>query len=346
MNKLLKKINLYFLILVIILIIIILYYNKTQSNYINYKKDTIYKNDVTFTKTNNICNILYLEDYFKNFNEYDIKARNIVLDSKNTNIVRYYCNQLLNFTTFEKKCVKLYLEDIRKNGTDSFICNLINKKWNFAKFKNFVENGYPHTHRRVIFLSQDYIDKICKYISRGKIEHGIGRILVHEKIHILQRLYPEIFDELYRKYWNFERVDKIQNLELLEPIIRNNPDVDNNSYLFKLSKEEYLLPTCIYNINKKVENLEDVLYIGVYVKKERGSNGIIYKIDREPRYELLNKIEKYANYFNLNNNNYHANELSAELMSQWYYKDYSNKSEGAKQLKLWCNYLENKIDYK
>ncbi len=178
-------------------------------------------------------------------------------------------------------------------------------------------------------------------MEKGVIKDRIGKVLVHEKIHILQRLHPEMFHNLYTNYWNFKKVDKIINLELFLPIIRNNPDVDKNNYLFRISKDEYILPTCIYNINKKVNNLEDVLYIGIYVKEVSGE-GLIYKIDDEPRYELLNKIEKYYNYFKLDNNNYHANELSAEMIAQRYYKNYNNKSEGAKQLDLWCHYIENK----
>lgn len=169
-------------------------------------------------------------NYFKTFTENDFKIRNCNSEKHCKTI---YKNNLHEFTAPEKK----HLSKLIKK-TNIFLKpypSLSRIPWKFCKIKPSIENGFPHTHDNVIFLSKYFFKR--EFIQ--KIE-----TLIHEKIHLFQRLYIDKTDEMYKK---FEFNKNNTNIEKR----RANPDLDEYNYDYK-GNEFY------YEYNNNPTNINDV----------------------------------------------------------------------------------------
>ena len=201
-------------------------------------------------------------NYFNTFNEDDFKIRKCDnIDHCRT----IYKNNLTEFTKSEKNHLKKLVE--YSNKLLKPYKSLYNIPWTFCKIKPDMENGFPHTHDHVIFLS--------KYFFKTNLEDKI-ETLIHEKIHIYQRKYPEKTEILY-KHFNFNKNNK--NTEKR----RANPDIDEYNYDYK-GNEFY------YQYNDNPRNINDIKKIYSKTSKEL--------------------IEKYGN------ENEHPNEIFAYLISK------------------------------
>lgn len=155
------------------------------------------------------------DGYVKNMSPTDLYARKVSSAEK---YVRRASESALDFTEdrklrFNAACreADLFFESVRDK------MHLCAKKmaaipWVLALTEgDKYEDGLPHTRANIIFLSS-YINEQPK---------DLIRTLIHEKIHIYQRLYPEemtqILEKLHFKRWK---------LRMGIPRIRANPDVD------------------------------------------------------------------------------------------------------------------------
>ena len=107
--------------------------------------------------------------------------------------------------------------------------------------------GMPYTKGNVIILPQNRI-------GRGK---ELGKTLTHEKLHLYQRKYPELFKKLYKDKLNFDVLklnpNQIKSMKEmgLDKMIINNPDTIDMGLM--VYKGELLPLTVVYpNTNKPV----------------------------------------------------------------------------------------------
>lgn len=187
------------------------------------------------TKTN-VNNIIDNALYFQRLNNLDLIARHV--NSKNEYINQY--KQSLNkFSKAESTILNNLIKDISMNYIYKYQ-KLQQIPWKLVKF-NGVEENFPHTISDIIFLPQDFF-----YNSKDKqIE-----TLIHEKIHVYQRLYTietaKLITLLGFSIWNTQ--DKYPN-------IRTNPDT--NSFIYTYDKGDNIsVQAQIYN-NDKPESIKD-----------------------------------------------------------------------------------------
>ena len=150
------------------------------------------------------------------------------------------------------------------------------------------------------------------------------KTLFHEKCHNLQREYPDQFKCLYTNYWPFYLAKNIIN----EPSVcdtRLNPDTENLKYIYIDNSDEnnikyYYMTTLI---NKNATHLSHVTNYFIEVeKKQDDPDTFILYYDRKIRmanHSYFNNISK------LSNNNYHVNEISAEMFSIYVMELYNSK---------------------
>lgn len=111
--------------------------------------------------------------------------------------------------------------------------------WKIAVTSNAVyENGYPHTRKNIIFLSTNELDSI-----------DLGRTLVHEKVHVYQRMYPDDMQTHLR-----ENNYKPWKLRKDEPYARSNPDLDDWIYIDMRTQK----PMIAYYTSSKPSSISDV----------------------------------------------------------------------------------------
>lgn len=305
-------INLFILILLIIIVILVIQ-----------NREFFTSDIVRFLSTKNTCKELkkIKEDY--KYNKLDLKLRSI--DSTyHKNIYQFYCDNLIDFTKHEKKlllwCVDS-MKDTIKLANLKIDLMFIFKGIKFAKFEDFVDNGYPHTNSDIIFLTGTFINRLYKYYNNNDIKNmfiDVGSIIIHECIHIWQRKEPEKFMRLYKKYWHFSNPNKIYNLKFLEKIRRFNPDGKKINWVLNLNKKHILLAS-IYKEN--ATNIGNVHYVGVFLDKQNGHYSINEDEQSIKNLKNITDIEEFNDFFrHLYGNHYHPNELSAELLSIFYLK--------------------------
>lgn len=127
----------------------------------------------------------------------------------------------------------------------------------FLSSKCDIENNFPHTHYDTIFLYKPNYFKLSAY-SRVTL-------LIHEKIHIYQRMYPIPYHNILFKHYNL-RVDSMIHRHKDFKRVRINPDT--NVLIYKDIDDSYVLP--IYNKNaSRLRDVENRTYYGNNPRKTK-----------------------------------------------------------------------------
>ena len=260
--------------------------------------------DIQFLSIKDTCEVLKNINY--KYNTLDIKLRSIPKHYKK-DIYKFYCDNLMDFNSTDKKLIKWLITGMNDKLPENL--KFILKNMKIAKFKNNIENGFPHTNYDIVFLSESFIGSLFEYYNSNTIDDAIkniGVVIIHECVHVWQRINKPIFNDLYTNYWRFIKVNKIYNSEYLDSIKRYNPDGVDTNWVFNLHGK-YILFISIYT--KKATHIGHVDYIGIYLEKTGNKQHI-----------LINMSEFEYFFKNLYGNHYHPNEISAELISIYYMK--------------------------
>jgi hypothetical protein len=235
-------------------------------------------------------------EYFNNMNSSDLRVR------KSNNKNEYFKKYQSGYQTFtmEQKNILLNIVNIIEKKINKYN-NFKNIKWVFVKIDTNLENSYPHTIENVIVLSNNFF-----YSSPSRQINTI----IHEKVHIYQRMYPEYINILY-KNWGFDKVEVDIDYN------RNNPDIKyyysyNNNLLIQLYTNS---PRELYDSNTYLIDLEN-------------NNKIIINDDIIKQYNLpdisINKLE-------------HPNEIMAEIISLYLTNSYNNNDKWIIIVKEWMD---------
>jgi hypothetical protein len=167
------------------------------------------------------------DKYYDNFNENDLRVRNIDNINEYNDIIKKSCiNISSKYSKILNDAINIANAKINKvkiNGFDGKKAAKI--QWSVGVFKDKdYEYGLPHTRNFIILIPE--------YILGNS--NSLIRILIHEKIHIYQKMYPDDI-KLWLKDNGFVKF-RIKNKK---DDTRANPDIDN--YLYKNSKGEIMM---------------------------------------------------------------------------------------------------------
>jgi hypothetical protein len=223
------KLKWLFIIILTIYLLTIIYYELLSEEY-----DTLPNNAVPihfFTKEEAIN--LFKTDpdsYFERLTPIDLYAMKL---KDTSDCITTISNASRSFTPDEQK---LLIKAI--NDSDSFLESVNIPYFDNIKCKNLPwklvitigtvnEEGMPHTKSDVIYLS-DFILKLPY--------KEIVRTLIHEKIHIYERSYPNEMNQWLtnNNYTRYRRQSEIPNA-------RSNPDIDGWTYIDENGHETVVL---------------------------------------------------------------------------------------------------------
>lgn len=231
----------YTYLIIIILIIFILYY-------INYKlsfKENFTQN-IIFLNKNDLLNILQNDDdnYYKTFFKNDLYARKISNINNYIDMIKISTSEY-NDTEKNKiiSCIeesKHIFNDINFEWFDGKKANTISWKLGCIDGKLY-ENGLPHTRNDIIIMSKENINNFS--------HQKLLKTLIHEKVHVYQKLYPDDL-KIYINKNNFRKLKERDESDN----IRANPDLDNCIYTD--NKEN--IYKALYNSNPT--SIEDIIY--------------------------------------------------------------------------------------
>ena len=236
-----------------------------------------------------------LKKYINIFSKYELefKTNNKNIKFNQDNILKYYIHKILKFTDNEKNLLINHINHIN-NVAPKFITN---SDWNFIKLSTDIEAGMPFTLNKYIFFSDRFLNRLnIKHLFLENCD-----TIIHEKIHIFQRLYPQIFKNfyinnlgvIYNKNIILTKDWKNKNLK--------NPDGLDINWIYPY-KNKFYLPMLLFNNSTKGVN-QIVIEL-----KNIGKKFITTKLSQDiynfPPFKI------YPKFISL----YHPNEISAYII--------------------------------
>lgn len=184
-----------------------------------------------------LAKIIQREGYIERFNDKDFRSRQFISISEYISSVR--------FPNFKEYAIIRKLLKETKNDEPFWISHI---PWRFLIFTKG-EGGLPHTHGTYIMLPFE------------ALKHNItASTLIHEKIHIFQRLYPIETN----KYLNIP----ITGFVYPEDNMRANPDT--NRILFDDYRPLWMdNPSSLLDITDKLDHPYEVMAYKFEMKKSK-----------------------------------------------------------------------------
>jgi hypothetical protein len=163
-----------------------------------------------------VANMLDKSPYYDHMTQRDLISRqhNNQLD----NYRDVYKKGIREFTNAEKQIVHNLVAQADKILAPYKKINTI--PWQFAKLCCIMEGGFPHTQLNYIFLEQSFFQ------LGHRSEQDQVTILIHEKIHVYQRMFPLETNILIQKAWKYRPCGILKR----HGDARNNPDLNGVVY--------------------------------------------------------------------------------------------------------------------
>tara|TARA_Y100001978_G_scaffold189834_1_gene192445 strand:- start:71 stop:1033 length:963 start_codon:yes stop_codon:yes gene_type:complete len=288
----------YIFILALIIAITVIYYifkNKIKENFNNKVHYLSIEESCEFIRKNHV-------KYFNSFNKKDTKLRGC---TSIKTCYDNYCENVLEFNEEDKKNLIYLINKVKPVLLKYFPKMEINSDWKFIKFHTNLESGLPHTIEDCIVLSTYFTRNLNKSIRNNEnfenIMEYFGETLIHERIHVYQKKYPDYFNNLYNNYWNFNYLHNIKLSDRIIQNLRSNPDGQEIKWGFKY-KDIFIVPVAIFK-----ENASKINHVQYY--------GILYKNNQYIGINKLEDIHFYNNFFGNLDHIYHPHEISAVIIS-------------------------------
>jgi len=193
--------------------------------------------------------------------------------------------------------------------------------WSFLKLSDNIEGGLSHTRDKHIILSERTCKRLTIFHQSAPEQAALsfGRLLVHEQMHVFQRINPGFFDSLYTDIWGFIKAKEIESCPWLEKHHLANPDGIDCCWVFPIQQEEsttYILPLVVFAEGEDLKRLpNDFRMIAVELVKSDGRFRPKDFKDGKPIFRNLLEVGQYRKVFPLTGNVYHPNEACASLFA-------------------------------
>jgi hypothetical protein len=153
--------------------------------------------------------------FFDTLTPADLSARNA---PTRQDYLKLYQSKIVEFTDIEKKLLKKLVKEINRKTRKFHRFHKV--EWSFVKLACTVENDYPHTLGSFIMLPATIVNPSTCQVNT------LRETLIHEKLHIYQRLYPLETNMLIIDFWEYNIFD----LKSKYPTARANPDINKIVY--------------------------------------------------------------------------------------------------------------------
>lgn len=193
--------------------------------------------------------------------------------------------------------------------------------WQFLKLDDSVEGGLPHTRARCVVLPASLATAFVEMQRRGQApaKSVLGEILVHEKCHVMQRLWPAMFETLYVQTWGFVRAKGLASCPWLLEHQVVNPDGADVGWVYPVKNgaaTEYWQPLVILREGVPAPRMPGDFEI-VAIALDRRGDTFAPRVGAEgkPVMRPLTEVEAYRRAFGAVFENFHPHETFAVLFS-------------------------------
>jgi len=237
---------------------------------------------------------------------------------------RRYRESVREFTGAERETIRWYLAAIQPKLAEAYPA-LAATPWRFIKVTENIEGGLPHTRGGSIVLSQGTLDGMRRMQTEepaAKALFSAGELLVHELIHVHQRIQPDRYAALYRKDWGFVKARSIKVTAWMRAHQLMNPDGTDVTWIYPLRRNgavRWILPLVVFAEGAEPKRMpQDMRMIAVTVQ---GGDGRFHVTAGGDGTGALAKVPEYAERFFGISSIYHPNEIAADYASTLFVLD-------------------------
>lgn len=235
-----------------------------------------------------------------------------------------------NFTDAEQQALRAYVLALQPMVVQ--YPRFARQPWRFVKVADSIEGGLPHTRADAIVLSESVsaaVTGMHRQLSEPAAVRRVGPLLLHEQMHVLQRLDPARFESLYVNVLGFARRAA---LALPEELVVNqvaNPDGLDCCWLFPLAEPGgFILPWLGFAESTTRRRMpQDFRMRAVLVVAEGAGFRVMRDAAGKARTRDLAQVTEYTQAFALTENYYHPNEAAADLFAQMVMHDSQERGE-------------------
>jgi hypothetical protein len=334
--------NLYLIFLLIGTILVLFVYFRIDQDIEKFENMNAFdKFSLVFPDLSEIKSKVICKQYFSFFKLLDCQTRGFNFDYNS--FKESYDAKLIDFEQTDKDNFNKFYSDVIESIPLKKRHVFLRPELKVAKGDK-LENGYPHTHSDIIVFDKSYYNQLKDYQNLDKVKYN-AKVLIHEIVHVKQRDDLTFYDKLY-KDWGFQSMS-YQYLEKNVPAnivsrIRVNPD-ELPHYRFWVWKNK-VIPLVVYS-SFDVTKLNEIEFIGC--NWENRTNPDEKKMTSVSH---LEEFEEFNDFFGIDNNHYHPNEILAEYQSIYYTElqgeninEETRNSEGYKIYKKFIHKIEKDI---
>ncbi|MEJ5999801.1 hypothetical protein [Paucibacter soli] len=193
--------------------------------------------------------------------------------------------------------------------------------FSFVKTGVAVEGGVPHTRAGSIILSSAELGSMTRMYRWGWttiLDQMAAPLLIHEQTHVLQRLYPERFNQLYTELLGFRRLDKLPDHPWLAERRVSNPDALDLRWAYRMGEgSPWMVLELLLSELEHPKLADDSHYVAVKLLETDAGFRLMLNEKGLPMTQELKSLSGYQARFPNKTENYHPNEIAADLISGW-----------------------------
>lgn len=237
-----------------------------------------------------------------------------------------FAQAVLDFTPEECDCLNWVADRTNRLFIDQGMPGMAMFPWRFIKVENWLCGGFSFTRGLCIVLSERRLQFFTKVwreaVNAGDPSRAVSRIaplLVHERLHTLQRVFPRKFADLYQKEWGYVRghVKTDENLELLRV---TNPDAPLSEWLIPVdeSQERFFWIRVFFEGDSRIPSPgEDFVEKVCEVARQGGEWNLVYK-SGQPLAFPLSRADFFTRRFPVTTGIDHPNEIAAYMFVRFF----------------------------
>ena len=249
------------------------------------------------------------------------------LDEAREHARKKFASAVVDFTTEEKACMTFVIQKIDEILTENQKTLMSEAPWKFIKIDSWLCGGFAHTRGEFIIISQKHIEHLSKGWSENmtleeeeNLVKRFGALLVHEKMHTLQRRHKAIFDVFYRDHWNFVQA-KVQEDERIIKHQVSNPDAPIAEWLIpnEAATNQYYWIRTLLKANDGIPVMgRDFMDVVFSVEKDGDNYRVVNDSLGEPKSMAMDDFNAYKNAYPVHRGLDHPNEITAYMFSEYF----------------------------
>lgn len=238
-----------------------------------------------------------------------------------------FSSAVMAFDQDEKEALSWYCDTINSLLNKAGLGLMARQAWCFIKIEPWLCGGFSHTRGICIIFSEPVVNGLTDLYSQGRksgdftraLQRG-GSLLVHEQLHVLQRLYPERFYRLNHDIWGFVQAE-VEDCPAILIDQLSNPDAPRPEWLIPSENKMchfYWVRTMLRKGPEIPVMGKDFLDVVYEVKKDGDTYEVVRDKDGDPVSFPVSEFTSYTDRFPVSRGIDHPNEIAAYMFARYF----------------------------